>query len=211
MGVTIHYRGKLNRLEDFDALCEELIDIAESISCCWTRIDDDWSVEPDARLVHREEGAEIVGELALRGVNIEMKGDCESLSFFFDATGELYDPITRIMILEGTLTKKHNWVSVKTQFAPLAVHIWIVKLLRYLQNKYMANLEVNDEGEYWETSDVETLKQKIDFLNEKMDSIASQLMSVDAHEFANLSVHEMADRLEEIFKKIMHRDQEDTP
>ena len=43
------------------------------------------------------------------------------------------------------------WVSVKTQFDSPDTHIWIIGLLKYLKKRYIANLEVRDEGEYWET------------------------------------------------------------
>jgi len=44
----------------------------------------------------------------------------------------------------------------------------VIKLLKYIQKKYVDNLEVIDEGDYWQTKDAILLKGKFDFLTEKM-------------------------------------------
>ncbi|NWG28500.1 MAG: hypothetical protein HXY48_08200, partial [Ignavibacteriaceae bacterium] len=67
---------------------------------------------------------------------------------------------------------------IKTQFAPPEIHIAIVKLLKYLKNKYIANLEVIDEGGYWETEDKELLIKNISFLNRKMDQVEEIISSI---------------------------------
>jgi hypothetical protein len=66
----------------------------------------------------------------------------------------------------------------KTQFAPIDVHIAVIKLMKYLQQKYIENLNVTDEGSYWETGDAYLLKKKMDFLNAKMDELAGLLESI---------------------------------
>ena len=57
-----------------------------------------------------------------------------------------------------------DYVSVKTQFAPTEIHISIIKLLKHLKNKYILDLEVLDEGCYWETEDNKLLNKKFPFL-----------------------------------------------
>jgi hypothetical protein len=47
MGITIHYRGKLNRPELAEAICEELEDIARTMDWKYTLITD----EPDSKPV----------------------------------------------------------------------------------------------------------------------------------------------------------------
>lgn len=49
---------------------------------------------------------------------------------------------------------------VKTQFAPVDIHIAIIELLQRVQ-PFLSELEVEDEGEYWETRDRSVLEQYI--------------------------------------------------
>jgi hypothetical protein len=48
MGVTIHYRGKLDDLAQVENLRRELADIAESIGWKWQTLDEDWSIPSSA-------------------------------------------------------------------------------------------------------------------------------------------------------------------
>lgn len=47
--------------------------------------------------------------------------------------------------------------STKTQFAWPDAHIAVVKLLRYLKEKYFSVFKLSDEGMYWETMDEKIL------------------------------------------------------
>jgi hypothetical protein len=41
-----------------------------------------------------------------------------------------------------------TWFNhIKTQFAPVEIHVAVIKLLKYIQQKYISNLDVYDEGE----------------------------------------------------------------
>lgn len=39
-------------------------------------------------------------------------------------------------------------------------HLTVLKLLRYLKEKYFSFFELSDEGMYWETQDMEILKSQ---------------------------------------------------
>src|SRR5262249_26471344 len=49
----------------------------------------------------------------------------------------------------------------KTQYAPIEVHVQIVNLLRHLEPEF-SGLRVDDEGEYWSSSDLPTLRRHLD-------------------------------------------------
>lgn len=49
----------------------------------------------------------------------------------------------------------------KTQFADISTHILIIDLLKNIQ-PYFDSLIVEDEGEYWETYDINLLRKHID-------------------------------------------------
>ena len=43
MGITIHYKGKLEDKTQVPSLIDELQDIAEVMTWSWNTIDEDWS------------------------------------------------------------------------------------------------------------------------------------------------------------------------
>ncbi len=53
-------------------------------------------------------------------------------------------------------------LSTKTQFAGREVHKKIIDLLKYLKEKYFSELNVYDEGQYWETGDEAVLGRIFD-------------------------------------------------
>ncbi len=197
MGVSIHYRGRLNDVGQLNRLCEELADIAAVMGWESTKLDDDWEQPVDARLHGSPTGARIDGNLGLKGILIEPGEGAESPSFFFDSEGNLWCPVTRALVLEGTLKPEDAWVSVKTQFASPEIHVWIIGLLKYLKKRYISGLEVSDEGRYWETGDIRLLKEKMDFINEKIEHISRGLSSSRFGDVAGLSAEEIAARIEQ--------------
>ena len=64
MGVTIHYRGHIDRLDQLPPLSEELIEFAEAMGWSSERLDEDWNKAPDVNLEVSGEGANITGHLA---------------------------------------------------------------------------------------------------------------------------------------------------
>jgi len=197
MGLTIHYSGQLKSpalIKDFVA---ELADVADSMGWTHQVINDDFSKEPDARLVHTSHGAEIQGNLGLKGISISPHQECEPCTFFFDRDGRLWD------IVDAVGRQRHDKeyvpsVHVKTQFAPADVHISIIKLLKYLEKVYFARFQVKDEGSYWQTGDEKVLREKLAFLNEKLDQVAAALENSEEELKSAASESELADKIERI-------------
>ena len=196
MGVSIHYRGKMADIITINVLCDELALVADKMGWTCTRLDDDWSKAADATIEFTEKGSQITGHLALKGIAFSIHPKCESLRFFFDAAGNLCDPVSMTLICEGALKPEDVWIAVKTQFAGPETHIWIVGLLRYIQEHYLPELEVRDEGEFWETGNFKTLKEKMNLLNEKIDAISGELSRVSGSNLAELSADELASMIE---------------
>ena len=197
MGVSIHYRGRLDDVARISALSEELADIADAMGWQSTRLEDDWEETARARLRGIPGGGRIDGHLGLQGVQITPGHKGESLSFFFDREGALRSPVTMLSILDGTLKPEQAWISVKTQFVSPEVHVWIIGLLRYLKERYISDLEVSDEGEYWETGNVDALTEKMDLLDEKLECIAGGLSSSRFGDVTGLSADQIASRIEQ--------------
>jgi len=154
MGITIHYQGKLNRPDWAEVFCEELEDISKAMEWKYNVINDG----PDAKPV------------SLRGIVISPHEKSEPLVFTFDPEGNLRNAFVILFVGDDPDITWYN--HTKTQFAPIDVHLAVIKLMKYVQQKYIGNLKVTDEGSYWETGDADLLQQKMDFLNTKMDELA---------------------------------------
>jgi hypothetical protein len=199
MGVSIHYRGRLNDVGQLATLCEELTDIAAAMGWESTKLDDDWEQPADARLRVTPTGARIDGHLGLKGIQIVPGGGAESLSFFFDREGDLRSLMDMVSILDGTLDPGDAWVSVKTQFASPELHVWIIGLLKYLKKRYIADLQVSDEGQYWETGDLRILQEKMDLIGRKIEQLSTELSLPHSGDVSGLSADEIASRIEQWF------------
>jgi hypothetical protein len=199
MGVSIHYRGRLNDLGQLGRLCAELTDIARAMGWECTPLDDDWDQPAEARLEVTSAGARIEGHLGLKGVVLTPNVEAESLSFLFDREGNLRSLLDMVSILEGTLRPEDACVSVKTQFGGPQVHVWMIGLLKYLKKRYISDLEVSDEGEYWETGDIRILKGKMDLLDAKLQHLSDDLSSGRLGDLSGLSADQIAARIEQWF------------
>ena len=184
MGVTLHYRGTLDHPDRLPALCDELADVAQAMGWSAVRIDDDYDAPLDARLNHDSSGARIDGNVGLKGIVLTPDDGSESLWFCFDREGQLRSLLGQILILDGTLKPEESWAFTKTQFSSPERHVWIVGLLRYVQKHYVSNLEVRDEGDYWETGDLAELRRRMDFIN---GMIADMTTALSAPRFAALA------------------------
>ena len=162
MGVTIHYRGKLNSTDLKDSICEELADIAKEM---------EWELD----LISEEEDN-------VKGIVMSPHPKSEPLSLLFGADGTLKDFRPYIYNKKNKKKIDDTFASIKTQFAPVEIHIAVIKLLKYLKKKYIRNLKVLDEGLYWDTGDEKVLAEKISFLNKMMDKLEGLLNEVNTDE-----------------------------
>ena len=143
MGVTIHFEGKL---KDKDSLAQ-CLDLAKQFA--EERI---WHVksidnpEVTLRRVRHEQDWNYVGPVT--GIEIQPHSDSEPLRLEFDRDLYVQDYI-------------------KTQFAPVNVHVQVGELL-HLLDSFFEGLAVEDEGEYFETND-------LSLLTKHRDSVSSAL------------------------------------
>lgn len=206
MGISIHYRGRLNDLGQLAVLCEELTDIAAAMRWRSLSLDDDWGQPADARLRITPAGAQIDGHLGLKGIEITPGANVESLSFCFDREGNLRSPMGMILILDGTLESEKAWISVKTQFGSPETHAWIVGLLKYIKKRYISDLEVFDDGEYWETGDFQLLKSNMDKINKALDMLSQGLSSIDLGGDVDMSAERIAEKIEQLLTSLNDED-----
>ena len=144
MGVTIHFEGKLKSEEDFNKVMEIATNFAVSNNMTHNYFEDENKI---LGRVKDEEEWEYEGPT--KGLFIQPDDNTEYLNLEFDK--DLY-------VQEFC----------KTQFADPSVHILIVDLLRQIQ-PHFEKLNVEDEGEYWETSDLIKLQANMDACFEMME------------------------------------------
>lgn len=200
MGVSIHYRGRINDISLVPELCEEITDIARIMKMPYQRLNDDWSEPPNASFSTEEVGT-VIGTPGLKGISVSPHPDSESLALFFDREGYLRCPLGMLSIIDGSIDPDEAWVSRKTQFAGANTHIWMISILSYLKKKYIHNLEVSDEGEYWDTKDVTVLSEKIEFINKKMNWLSEKLTSAPVAGISDMTPEEIADYIEKLLNE----------
>jgi hypothetical protein len=198
MGVSIHYRGRLDETALLSSLLHEVDDIAQSMGWPSTSLDDDWSTPPNATLT---KGGTVQGHLGLKGIQITPHPESEPLVLFFDRDGHLRSPMTMLMILDGALQPATAWVQMKTQFSGPDTHVWVIGLLKYLKKRYISNLEVSDESEYWDTGDRRRLEEDMAMLNGKLQHLSGTISSGRMGDLDGLSADEIASRIEQLFLK----------
>ena len=161
MGLSIHYRGGINHITDIPVLVDELEDIANSMGWASRRFNIDEN-NPN-----------------FRGILIKPNGDREPLWFLFDLEGKLRS-LLGLITEHMDPTESSYTITTKTHFASVETHAWIIGLLSYLQKHYLGDLIVKDEGGYWDTKQLDTLKAKRQLISEKLDQLAEGLESETA-------------------------------
>lgn len=204
MGVTLHYRGSLDDPRRLPALCAELADIAQAMGWSAVRIDGDCDAPLDARLNPDSGGARIDGNVGLKGIVLTPDDGSESLGFCFDRDGQLRSLLGQVLILDGTFKPEESWAFTKTQFSSPERHVWIVGLLRYVQKHYVSNLEVRDEGGYWETGDLAELRHRMDLINGALAGMTVALSSSRFAALAGKSTEEIVAAIEKLAQEL-HR------
>jgi hypothetical protein len=186
MGVTIHYRGSLadlDRVEDFE---DRVIDLALALGGnvrLWRSADDN----DQSRMV--------------RGLFVDLAPGQETTSLLISPEG-WFIGLIEIEDAEKGLIEEPPWCSVKTQFGSVEGHVAVVELLSAIKKEFVPNLEVMDEGEYWERRDLGVLRQKISFIQHAIDALAGELendrLSPEAREDPEI----LATRIERLARKV---------
>ena len=208
MSVTIHYRGRLREPARIDELTREISDIAAGMQWPYHLYEEDWDFEtagPEARPADLS----AVAAGGLKGVHFVPHLQCEPVWFCFDRHGRLSSPalLSLMSVPDTGLRKDWDWVFTKTQFAGPDMHMWLVSLLRYLFEKYLADYDVLDEGGYWHTGDEKALREHFRRINEGIDRLDHHLESVRVE--PDLSPKELARRLEDILGRLTRPEQDD--
>jgi hypothetical protein len=159
MGITISYRGRLAdlaRIEDFE---DRLIDCGLEMGA-QAQIWRSWADDDPERMV--------------RGVILDIAPGQESISLLLSPEGWLIG-LTDIQDAEEGRLEEPPWCHIKTQFGPVEGHVALVEILAALKREFLPELEVSDEGGYWETRDLAELVRKRSLIGNAIDGLAEGL------------------------------------
>ncbi|MDX1928542.1 MAG: hypothetical protein SFV81_18575 [Pirellulaceae bacterium] len=182
MGTTIHYSGTLNDINRVEEMEDRVMDLVFALggrATIWRSFAD----QDPSRVV--------------RGLMLEMTPGQETFSLLVSPEGH-FIPLFQIEVAERSAFTEPPYCSVKTQFGSITGHVAIVCLLDALKEEYANNMQVSDEGEYYETRDIGLLKRKQEFLDEAIHSLGDGLRAHGLSEEAMEDPMIIAKRIERV-------------
>ena len=193
MGLTFHYSGRIKDTGQLSELITEVKDICISLN--W-----EYNVWPDsfAGMEYPEYQINNFRMNNLRGISLTPE-KCETLFLTFLPDGKLVSPTDFIFGKDLGSYSENRMIHTKTQFAGIEVHLALLKLMIYLNEKYFEKLEIEDEGNYWETRNEEILKKQFNKYEHLFEVVAGALSSID--KIPGESVQSVADRIEFILNE----------
>ncbi|MEK6743445.1 MAG: hypothetical protein AABZ15_07545 [Nitrospirota bacterium] len=162
MGITIYAWGRIDRIGDIARLIEDVKRLAGESKWACRIIDDDFAEQPNAVLFGQGpdgSAAAIEGSLGLKGIIVNLDKGTEPLAILFDRSGTLTGIIEQLSWVHSK-EQSERFTACKTQFGSMDSHVGIIELFASLKEKYITDLIVNDEGDYWETRDRRILAEK---------------------------------------------------
>lgn len=168
MGLSIHYSGSIVGPDCLSELISEVQDIATAYGWQYTAFNHNFPENHFGRSSYNNQ---------IYGICFTPPG-CESVYISFLSNGKISTPIQLSCFgnTDDEAEKKYLYiVSVKTQFAGAEIHMILVQLMRYLSQKYFARFNMSDEGNYWETSDENLLKENFRKYGDLLNGFASAI------------------------------------
>jgi hypothetical protein len=188
MGVTVHYRGSLadmDRIVDFE---DRVLDLSLELG-------------GQAKIWRSKGNAE--PQRMVRGAMITLCPGQEPTSLLVSPEGWLISLFDIEEAEKGTLAVP-SFCFVKTQFGTIEGHVALVEMLTLLKREFLPDLEVSDEGEYWETRNLKTLVARFRQVEDAMDRMAAGFEEFPMTKEAAEDPEILAKRVERI-AEVVHR------
>lgn len=182
MGVTVHYRGTIDDLSQVEAMEDRLLDLVFALggkATIWRSFAD----HDSSRVV--------------RGLLAELGPGQETFSLLISPEGHL-TPLFQIEDAENAPFDKPPFCFVKTQLGSLHGHVAIVHLLDALKQRFCSNLRISDEGDYYETRDINRLHQQRQMVQSAIESLTEGLQEYGLNREAAEDPNILASRIERI-------------
>jgi hypothetical protein len=168
MGLSFHYNGRIAKPELLPELIDEVQEIAGITDWKYTVYQREFPVNTFGK-PHNVQN--------IYGISVTPPG-CEPVFICFLSNGRMSSPIHLKFYGKAKEKPERDYLymlSVKTQYSSVEAHQFIIQLFRYLNTKYFADFKLSDEGDYWETNDLELLrtnfKRNADLINSFSNAI----------------------------------------
>lgn len=163
MGLSLYYSGSFRESASLSKMINEVKDIVEE--CKWKYNIYEEEFPNDNNFEHSYNDN-------IYGISFTPL-ECETVSLCFLSNRKMSSPANLKFFGKTSDESEQKYLymlSVKTQFAGVEIHKFIIELFRYLKKQaYFENLEIIDDGKYWETGDENLLqaifKQNVDLLD----------------------------------------------
>lgn len=173
MGLSIYYSGRFREASSLPKMIDEIKDIAETFKWDFTIYNEQFPKNNNSH--------DLMHDGKVYGISFTPP-ECETVSISFlsnrkmssNAHLEFYGNTDK-----EPYSKYLYMLSVKTQFAGIEVHKFIIQLFRYLEKKnYFEEFSLIDDGKYWETGDEKLLANIFKKNVELLDSFSFAIESI---------------------------------
>jgi hypothetical protein len=199
MGLSIYYSGSLSDPVIFPVMISEVSDIAKTFG---------WKCE-FFESEFPEKGFDSTGfnKEDVYGLCVIPPGS-EPVWLSFLSNGRMSTPLLLHHWGSETDEDRKKFLCMpftKTQYAGIEEHIKVIKLFRYLEKKYLSGFQMTDEGGYWETNDLNVLKENFRKYNYIVNTFADFLENSDSVEGESLEdfVKRIAGQVDKKFREEM--------
>ena len=177
MGLSIHFSGRLRKAELLPAMIEEVIDVSNVYGWKYKVYDTNFPNNSFESCTSFDN---------IYGISFTPT-DCETVSLAFLSDGTMVSPAHVTFFAHSEDETKRSYIyfiSVKTQFSGVFVHLLLVRLLKYLNDKYFENFKVDDESFYWETGDENLMRERFKLYDNMLDNVilSAQTFPIEPNE-----------------------------
>lgn len=188
MGLSFHYSGSIAKPELLPELIDEVSDIANIYNWKYNICERQFP-ENSFGMPHYNQN--------IYGISFTPPG-CETIPICFLSNGRISSHAHLKFFGKTNQQPERDYLymlSVKTQFANVATHQFIIQFFRYLNTKYFVNFTLTDDGGYWETNDIDILKANFKRNADLISGFSSALESIPM---------EKGETIENYFKRLLN-------
>jgi len=196
MGLSFHYSGNIANPALLPELIEEIQDIAKMYN---------WKYVVFERQFPENAFGKIEYNQNIYGICFTPP-NCETIDICFLSNGRM-SSISHLKFFGKADDQEEQeylyMLSVKTQYAGVELHQFVIQLFRYLNKKYFAEFKMSDEGSYWETNDLALLQSTFKRYTDLINGFASAL------EYIPVQTGETIETYFERLMKLLHDKKKD--
>jgi hypothetical protein len=184
MGLSITYSGRLRRAELLQAIIEEVKDVAEVYG---------WKYQTyNSRFPNdRFEDDDRTSFDNIYGICFTPT-ECETVPLTFLSGGRMVQPARVLFFAHDEDAERRAYIysiSVKTQYAGVVVHQLIIRLFKYLSEKYLDDFRLQDESHYWETGDETLMRKQFDIYDKLLDNVVLGIQTFPVKQGEDMSAY----------------------